>query len=66
MTHIPNIRYKKCRAFNKALRNKNKNKNIVRIGEHTIERIRSFFNVPSIQLNDLICAERRAKSQMRK
>ncbi len=36
------------------------------IGEHTIERIRSFFNDLSIQLYDLICAECRAKSQMRK
>ncbi len=36
------------------------------IGGHTIKRIRSFFNDPSIQLNDLICAECRAKSQLRK
>ena len=53
--YIPNIRNEKCCACQKALRNKKSSKNIRRIGQLSIERMRTFFNSPSIQVNDLIC-----------
>jgi hypothetical protein len=60
--YIPNIRNEKCCACQKALRNKKSSKNIRRIGQLSIERIRTFFNSPSIQVNDLICRKCLSKS----
>jgi hypothetical protein len=42
MTIVPNLRYQKCCVCKKALQNKNKAKNVCRVGATTIERIRMF------------------------
>ena len=45
-----------------ALQNKNKAKNVCRIGANTIERMRTYFNTQDIQINDFICCTCRTKA----
>jgi hypothetical protein len=66
MKHIPNLAVQKCCGCKESLRNKNRNKKINRIGNRTIERIRSFFNDQTIKLNDLICRKCISKSDNRR
>jgi hypothetical protein len=65
MRYLQNIRYQNCCACKKALRYTSAN-NIRKIGALSIERIRSFFKNPSIQLNNFICSKCIAQSGERR
>jgi hypothetical protein len=62
MSYIPNMAKQKCCVCQIALRNKNKSKNVTRIGEKCIEKIRTFSKNETIKLNDLICSICRTKA----
>ena len=61
MTIITNLRYQKCCGCNTALRNKNYDKNVRRVTLLSIEKIKSYFENNTIQVNDYICNKCRSK-----
>ena len=56
MVKLKYVVFQKCCVCKESLRNKNKNKNVTRIGTKSIDRIKLFFNNQNIKINDYICS----------